>query len=160
RTAPPETARRVVRAVGSGWAGKGKGALVGRHVEYRGSARQRRQLAAQSDQRRHDHCDGLRALSWQRRNRCDDTAGPRSLKAGLAALALTALSVAAALTVNASASSSLATVNSTKNSVLGTILVTAQGRTLYHDASEPRNVVRCTGSCAALWLPLVVTAAA
>jgi predicted lipoprotein with Yx(FWY)xxD motif len=51
-------------------------------------------------------------------------------------------------------------VTSTKNSVLGTILVTAQGRTLYHDASEPRNVVRCTGSCAALWLPLVVTAAA
>jgi predicted lipoprotein with Yx(FWY)xxD motif len=51
-------------------------------------------------------------------------------------------------------------VLSTRNGALGEILVTAGGRTLYHDSSERRGVVRCVGSCAVTWPPLVISARA
>jgi predicted lipoprotein with Yx(FWY)xxD motif len=53
------------------------------------------------------------------------------------------------------------TVKSTTVSALdSTILVSASGRTLYHNSFEKKNVVKCTGSCAAQWPPLVIAATA
>jgi predicted lipoprotein with Yx(FWY)xxD motif len=49
-------------------------------------------------------------------------------------------------------------VASAKNASLGKILVTAGGRTLYHVTAEPKNVVKCTGTCAQDWPPLLVAA--
>src|SRR5262249_37828015 len=40
----------------------------------------------------------------------------------------------------------------------GEILVSAGGRTLYHDSAERRGVVRCVGPCAVTWPPLVISA--
>jgi predicted lipoprotein with Yx(FWY)xxD motif len=51
-------------------------------------------------------------------------------------------------------------VHSAQNSALGKILVTASGRTLYHDSAEKKNVVKCLGSCASQWPPLLVAAGA
>jgi predicted lipoprotein with Yx(FWY)xxD motif len=51
------------------------------------------------------------------------------------------------------------TMKTAVNSSLGaTIVVSATGRTLYHDAAEPKNKVKCLGSCAKEWPPLIVTA--
>ena len=47
-------------------------------------------------------------------------------------------------------------VLSTKNKSLGAILVSAGGRALYHTAAEKKHVVKCTGGCAARWVPLVI----
>src|SRR6476661_5466029 len=77
----------------------------------------------------------------------------------LAAIAIvTAFGVAVA--VAGAAPVSLTVVHSAQNSALGKILVSASGRTLYHDASEHQNAVKCTGSCATQWPPLVVSAGA
>src|SRR5262249_51520707 len=57
--------------------------------------------------------------------------------------------------------SALTVVHSAQNSSLGgKILVTASGRTLYHDSSEKKNVVKCLGACATQWPPLVIAAGA
>src|SRR5437868_4385222 len=83
----------------------------------------------------------------------------RVLKVRLAAIAaLTAFGVAATLAVAAPVS--LTVVHSAQNSLLGKILVSASGRTLYHSSSEKKNVVKCVGSCAATWPPLLVAAGA
>jgi predicted lipoprotein with Yx(FWY)xxD motif len=66
--------------------------------------------------------------------------------------------IAAASTIAAPASPQLVAVNSTENRTLGNILVSASGRTLYHISAEPKNVVRCTGACAADWPPLLIAA--
>jgi predicted lipoprotein with Yx(FWY)xxD motif len=58
------------------------------------------------------------------------------------------------------ASAALTTVNTMKNTALGGILVSANGRTLYHDSAEQRNVVRCTGPCATVWPPLLISGSA
>jgi predicted lipoprotein with Yx(FWY)xxD motif len=52
------------------------------------------------------------------------------------------------------------TVKSTNISALGKILVSASGRTLYHNAFEKKNIIKCTGSCASEWPPLVIAAGA
>jgi predicted lipoprotein with Yx(FWY)xxD motif len=50
-------------------------------------------------------------------------------------------------------------VGSAENGMLGTkILVSASGRTLYHDSAEGKNAVTCTGSCAREWPPLLIRA--
>jgi predicted lipoprotein with Yx(FWY)xxD motif len=49
------------------------------------------------------------------------------------------------------------TMKSTENSSLGTILVSATGKTLYHDSAEKKNAVKCVGACAAQWPPLLLT---
>src|SRR2546428_2307041 len=72
--------------------------------------------------------------------------------AALCALAFAAVPTAAAPTA--------VFVYSAQNSALGRILVSASGRTLYHSTGEPKNVVRCTGACAADWTPLLVPAGA
>lgn len=85
--------------------------------------------------------------------------GLRVLKVRLAAFAtMTAFGVAAA--VAGATPSALTVVHSAQNSALGKILVTASGRTLYHDSSEKKNVVKCLGSCASQWPPLLVAAGA
>jgi predicted lipoprotein with Yx(FWY)xxD motif len=83
----------------------------------------------------------------------------RALKVRLAAIAtVTAFGVAAAVAVATPVS--LTVVHSAQNSSLGRILVGAGGRTLYHYSSEQKNVVKCVGSCAATWPPLLVAAGA
>ncbi|HWE81900.1 MAG TPA: hypothetical protein VG265_09640 [Gaiellaceae bacterium] len=54
----------------------------------------------------------------------------------------------------------LITVNSTENTALGSILIGPHGKTLYHDGSEKKNVVKCTGACAKEWPPLLIGAGA
>src|SRR5665213_321535 len=75
-------------------------------------------------------------------------------------LLVVAVALAGAVVAVATAGTSAATVLSTKNSALGEILVSAGGRTLYHDASEQKNQIECTGSCAVKWPPLVISARA
>jgi predicted lipoprotein with Yx(FWY)xxD motif len=72
-----------------------------------------------------------------------------------AAAAVLALGAAQAI-----AARSAVVVLSATNASLGKILVSADGRTLYHTSGEPKNVVRCTGACASDWSPLVVSAGA
>jgi predicted lipoprotein with Yx(FWY)xxD motif len=51
------------------------------------------------------------------------------------------------------------TMKSASNSALGTtIVVSATGRTLYHYGPEKKNAVKCTGSCATTWPPLLIAA--
>ncbi len=83
----------------------------------------------------------------------------RVLRVRLAALAtLTAFAVAAG--VAGASPASLAVVHSAQNGALGKILVSASGRTLYHDSAEKKNVVKCLATCASQWPPLLVAAGA
>jgi predicted lipoprotein with Yx(FWY)xxD motif len=85
--------------------------------------------------------------------------GLRVLRVRLAALATIAAFGAAAAVAGATPSA-LTVVHSAQNSALGKILVTAGGRTLYHDSAEKKNVVKCLGSCATQWPPLLIAAGA
>jgi predicted lipoprotein with Yx(FWY)xxD motif len=61
----------------------------------------------------------------------------------------------------ASPSAGTATVKVSSESALGTkILVSAKGLTLYHFVPETKGAIKCTGSCAAEWPPLVVASGA
>jgi predicted lipoprotein with Yx(FWY)xxD motif len=70
----------------------------------------------------------------------------------LALLALLALTLTAA----AAAAPPRAKV-ATRATTLGTVLVDAHGRTLYGCALVTRGRSACSGSCAALWSPLLTT---
>ena len=84
--------------------------------------------------------------------------GLSALKVRLAPIAIvTGFGVATAV---AGAAPGSLTVVSTQSSALGTILVSSTGRSLYHDASEKKNVIVCVGSCAKVWSPLLVAAGA
>jgi predicted lipoprotein with Yx(FWY)xxD motif len=65
--------------------------------------------------------------------------------------------VAAGVLASAGGATPAATVLSARNGVLGEILVSAGGRTLYHDSAERRGLVECVGSCALTWPPLVIS---
>jgi len=82
----------------------------------------------------------------------------RPLKTRLfAAAALTAFGAVVGLAGAAVA----ITMKSSTNSALGsTIVVSANGRTLYHDSAEQKNTVKCTGTCAKQWLPLLISSGA
>jgi predicted lipoprotein with Yx(FWY)xxD motif len=71
-----------------------------------------------------------------------------------------AVLTALALAIGAAASTATVPVDSAKNVNLGPILVDAHGHTLYHDGSEARDSVKCTGTCTTEWLPLLVGAGA
>jgi predicted lipoprotein with Yx(FWY)xxD motif len=80
----------------------------------------------------------------------------RGLKARLAAATVvTGLAVAVGV-----ANAALVSVHSTQNTALGKILVSASGRTLYHNSFEKQNLIKCTGACASEWPPLVIAAGA
>jgi predicted lipoprotein with Yx(FWY)xxD motif len=70
------------------------------------------------------------------------------------------IGLAVATAVASAATTSLTVVHSAQNSALGKILVSASGRTLYHDSSERKNVVKCTRACAVTWPPLLVAGGA
>jgi predicted lipoprotein with Yx(FWY)xxD motif len=73
---------------------------------------------------------------------------------------LVATGLVVALCITAAAAGAVAvTMRSSKNSALGAdIVVSATGRTLYHYGKENKNAVRCTGSCATTWPPLLIAA--
>jgi predicted lipoprotein with Yx(FWY)xxD motif len=73
---------------------------------------------------------------------------PAAIAIGLSAIALAATAAVAAPTT--------VSVHSAQISGLGKILVSGSGRTLYHISAEPKNIVKCTGACAADWPPLLV----
>jgi predicted lipoprotein with Yx(FWY)xxD motif len=52
------------------------------------------------------------------------------------------------------------TVKTTHNSKLGTILVSSTGFTLYQLGSEKKGTIKCTGTCAKIWPPLLLPAGA
>src|SRR3954470_3910388 len=83
----------------------------------------------------------------------------RCLKARSAVTGIAAgLAVAGVLAT--AASGALVSVYSTQNGALGKILVSASGRTLYHYSADTRLGVKCTGTCASQWPPLLVAAGA
>jgi predicted lipoprotein with Yx(FWY)xxD motif len=49
------------------------------------------------------------------------------------------------------------TVNALKTAKYGTLLVSANGRTLYHETIETHGKIKCTGACATFWPPLTVS---
>jgi predicted lipoprotein with Yx(FWY)xxD motif len=82
--------------------------------------------------------------------------GLRALRVRVVAVAaVTAFAVAAALSAAA-----LTTVNKAQNSALGGILETPTGWTLYAYSAENGGAVKCTGACATIWKPLLISATA
>jgi predicted lipoprotein with Yx(FWY)xxD motif len=61
-------------------------------------------------------------------------------------------------TAAAGAAGPVTVYTSKQPTAVGKVLVSGSGRTLYHYASEKKNVVRCIGSCARIWPPLVIGA--
>jgi predicted lipoprotein with Yx(FWY)xxD motif len=53
-----------------------------------------------------------------------------------------------------------ATVKTAHSSKYGTLLVSATGFTLYQLGSESKGTIKCTGSCAAIWPPLLLAGGA
>jgi predicted lipoprotein with Yx(FWY)xxD motif len=50
-----------------------------------------------------------------------------------------------------------ATVSVSNNAKIGTILVNAQGMTLYRFSKDTKGVSNCTGTCAGIWPPAMVS---
>jgi predicted lipoprotein with Yx(FWY)xxD motif len=50
------------------------------------------------------------------------------------------------------------TVDTLKTANYGSLLVSANGRTLYHETIETQGKIKCTGGCAAAWPPLTIKA--
>lgn len=59
-------------------------------------------------------------------------------------------------TTTTGGSSGAAQVKTAKSTSLGTILVDATGFTLYHNTQDTATKSTCTGSCAAIWPPLLL----
>ena len=53
-----------------------------------------------------------------------------------------------------------ATVKTAHSSKYGTLLVSSSGLTLYQLGSETKGTIKCTGSCAKIWPPLLLAAGA
>jgi predicted lipoprotein with Yx(FWY)xxD motif len=70
-------------------------------------------------------------------------------------LALIGVSVGVAIGARAAA-----TVKTTHNGKFGTILVSSTGFTLYQLGSEKKGTIKCLGSCAKIWPPLLLAAGA
>jgi predicted lipoprotein with Yx(FWY)xxD motif len=73
---------------------------------------------------------------------------------------LVAAGLAVAIGVTALAAGAVAfTMKSASNSALGTtIVVSANGRTLYHYSPDKKNAATCAGACAKTWPPLFIAA--
>jgi predicted lipoprotein with Yx(FWY)xxD motif len=72
-------------------------------------------------------------------------------------LALVGVSVGVAFGATTTAAP---TVKTAQNSKFGTILVSPTGFTLYQLGSEKKGVIKCVGSCAKIWPPLLLAAGA
>jgi len=82
--------------------------------------------------------------------------GRRTFRVGIAvAVAVGGFALSAAL----SAATGVI-VKSAHVAALGTVVVNASGLTLYHDSSEAKGTIKCTGACATLWPPLLIAAGA
>jgi predicted lipoprotein with Yx(FWY)xxD motif len=82
--------------------------------------------------------------------------GLRALRVRVVVVAaVTLFAVAVALSTAA-----LSTVNEAQNSSLGGILETPTGWTLYAYSAENGGAVKCTGACATVWKPLLISATA
>src|SRR5262249_18989441 len=74
------------------------------------------------------------------------------------ALAAAVLAIAVGATALAGSAVTF-TMKSAKSTALGTtIVVNASGKTLYHYADDKKNTVKCNGSCATTWPPLLIAA--
>ena len=72
----------------------------------------------------------------------------------IAALAALVVSGTAALAVNQAMSPKL--VRTIMDKRLGEVLTTSQKQAIYIWRSEPKGTIRCTGSCAKAWPPVLV----
>src|SRR6266567_5891301 len=81
----------------------------------------------------------------------------RALRVRLTAIAIV---TGFAISVTVAGAALPTTVKSTNVSALGKILVSASGRTLYHNSFEQKSVIKCTAACARQWPPLVIAAGA
>jgi predicted lipoprotein with Yx(FWY)xxD motif len=79
----------------------------------------------------------------------------RALKVRLVAIIV----VTGFCVTTAVATAALVSVRSSHNGSLGAILVSSSGRTLYHLSSE-KGTIKCTGTCATQWPPLLIGAGA
>jgi predicted lipoprotein with Yx(FWY)xxD motif len=82
----------------------------------------------------------------------------RFLTVPLLLLALAALVPTVEASAASSHSSTAALVRVAKVGKLGRILVTSKGFALYQWTQEKRHQIKCTGSCAKAWPPLLVPA--
>jgi predicted lipoprotein with Yx(FWY)xxD motif len=80
----------------------------------------------------------------------------RVVARGVVVVALAGSGVAAGVAVGGTSAPMLVAVKSAQAGQLGRVLVAGSGRTLYHNSSEPKGTVRCTGRCAVSWPPLLV----
>ncbi len=82
-------------------------------------------------------------------------------RSGVAAVAIAALLLAACGNGSSAASSSpvpkAGTIGTDHVSGLGAVLDDSAGLTLYHLTTENGGTIRCTGSCAETWPPVIVT---
>lgn len=76
---------------------------------------------------------------------------PRVLSLSLLILVVVGVGTAA------SAPTKTATVKTAHNSKYGTLLVSTSGFTLYQLGTESKGIIKCTGSCAKIWPPLLLT---
>lgn len=72
------------------------------------------------------------------------------------AAALLAIVGAGVLAIAATGAATKATVSAVSNGTLGKIIVDSSGLTLYHYTDDHGNVVKCVGSCAAQWPPVLI----
>src|SRR5712691_5351314 len=73
---------------------------------------------------------------------------------------LLVLALLATIGLGAAIAASTATVKATHNAQLGTIVVSPSGLTLYHLTGETHGSIKCTGTCATFWPPLLLSGAA
>ena len=69
---------------------------------------------------------------------------------------LVAAAAGVGLATAATTSTGTGTVAAAHSSIYGNLLATARGMTLYHYTAETKGSIKCTGSCAKFWPPLLV----
>ena len=70
------------------------------------------------------------------------------------------LALVAATGIGVALAATNATLKTANNSTLGKIVVSGNGRTLYHLTSEKGKAVKCKGQCLSFWLPVTTKAGA
>ena len=83
----------------------------------------------------------------------------RLMRYGMALSLLVLVAVGAGVAIGATTKSS-PTVKTAHSSKFGTFLVSSSGFALYQLATETKGTIKCTGSCAKIWPPLLLSAGA